>query len=70
MEQKTKLKPCPFCGWKVECKKGPYGISYFICSNPDCFAVISFNGTKKLSSGVSEAKNPFKNFNRREKANV
>ena len=65
MEQKAKLKPCPFCGGKVECQKGPYGISCFICSNSDCRAITSFGGTKILQSGASEAKNPVKNFNRR-----
>lgn len=37
-----KLNPCPFCGGKVNQKKGLGGIIFFECTNKNCGAMISF----------------------------
>lgn len=38
----TELKPCPFCGGKVEINYNPYSKVYFIaCGNCDCDICVS-----------------------------
>lgn len=37
-----KLKPCPFCGGKVNQVKGIGGIIFFECTRRSCGAMISF----------------------------
>lgn len=61
-----KLKPCPFCGHKVEETKSSFGgATFFICTYESCGAHITFYGNKHLTIGIDEAENPCENFNRR-----
>ena len=65
MKSHISLEGCPFCGRKIEMKKGPGNVTFFRCYNLECLAVISFSGNKKIAPGITEASNPVKNFNRR-----
>ena len=61
VSEQTKLKPCPFCGSEIKHKVKM--LHFFEC--PNCGAVVSFTGKKKIMPGVYEAAEPIKNWNRR-----
>lgn len=44
MKNNQKLKPCPFCGGKVQDRVGYQGITFIKCSN--CGAIVSFEGNE------------------------
>ena len=65
MESRISLKPCPFCGAEVKIKRGLHNVTFFLCTNEKCLALVSFGGDKQVGSDGFEAENPIDNFNRR-----
>lgn len=61
MDKDIEIKGCPFCGAKINHKVKI--INFFEC--PECGAVVSFTGEKKLMPNVYEAFDPIGNWNRR-----
>lgn len=59
----NKIKPCPFCGSKVEVARGMMNAPFlfFKCTNLTCGAVISFDN----SASNSKPRNAKDNWNRR-----
>ena len=57
---------CPFCGRPIHPRIGYGGITFFECKNPECGAVVSFQGPKKTGPECSEAVDPIANFKRRD----
>lgn len=60
-----KLQPCPFCGGETRARIGVGTLTYFYCQNPECGAITSFTGKRKIQPNVFESDNPVGNFNRR-----
>lgn len=65
MKSRISLKPCPFCGASVSAYRGTRNVTFFLCSNKECWALVSFGGDKQVAPDAVEAENPIKNFNRR-----
>lgn len=43
MTDKNKIAGrCPFCGGRMDEKRGIYGDLYFFCQNPECGANVTF----------------------------
>ena len=59
-----KLKPCPFCGSKVEVTRGMMNAPFlfFKCTNLTCGAVISFDN----AASNLKPRNAKDNWNRRD----
>ncbi|MCX4357467.1 MAG: hypothetical protein OSJ43_14845 [Oscillospiraceae bacterium] len=65
MKSRISLKPCPFCGASVSAFRGTGNVTFFLCSNEECRALVSFGGNKQVAPDAVEAENPINNFNRR-----
>ena len=47
----SKLKPCPFCGGRVEEMTGITGLTMIVCSR--CKATVSFGGKERKDQATS-----------------
>ncbi len=66
MKAKIKIKPCPFCGMgTIKMCHGVSDVTFFLCQNKECSALVSFGGSKRVGNGAVEAENPLENWNRR-----
>lgn len=66
MKAKIKVMPCPFCGKRtIKVFHGVNNITFFLCQNEECSALVSFGGSKQVDKGIVEADDPLKNWNRR-----
>ncbi len=66
MKAKIKVKPCPFCGTEaVKMYHGLNNVTFFLCTNKECSALVSFGGNKRVGNVAVEAENPLENWNRR-----
>lgn len=65
MKSRISLKPCPFCGASVSAYRGTRNVTFFLCSNEECRALVSFGGDRQVSPDTVEAESPIDNFNRR-----